>query len=164
MYLNYIHAQESFRVYLQFTILFYYRSYGYSNLFVLNKADLNAALTQYPEAQELLNKKAKQLMKKNAAIERKRNALIVINNPTPRPPQARLIDTVLQVLPADSGTNRLLRFGSRIKSNKKEHIELKPRTSLPSESDMERYVEALESSFETNATVHAKVTVHRPMS
>ncbi|KAK9737240.1 hypothetical protein QE152_g10913 [Popillia japonica] len=97
-------------------------------------------------------------MKKNAAIERKRNALIVINNPRPRPPQARLIDTVLQVVPADSETNRLLRFGSRIKPNKKQNLEFKARNSLPSESDIERYNESLDSSFET------KVTVHRTMS
>ncbi|KRT79307.1 cNMP binding protein, partial [Oryctes borbonicus] len=134
------------------------RSYGYSNLFVLSKADLNAALAQYPEAQELLNKKAKLLMKKNAAIERKRNALIVINNPTPRPPHARLIETVLQVVPPDSKTNRLLRFGSRMRNNKKQNLEFKTRNSLPSESDIERYNESLDSSFET------KVTVHRTMS
>lgn len=134
------------------------RSFGYSNLFVLSKADLNAALTQYPEAQELLNKKAQQLMKKNAAIERKRNALIVINNPTPRPAQARLIETVLQVVPPDSETNRLLRFGSRMRNNKKHNLEFKVRNSLPSESDIERYNDTLDSSFET------KVTVHRTMS
>lgn len=97
-------------------------------------------------------------MKKNAAIEMKRNALIVINNPAPRAPQARLIETVLQVLPPDSETNRLLRFGSRIRAKKRPNMEFKVRNSLPSESDIERYNETLDSSFET------KVTVHRTMN
>lgn len=89
------------------------RSQGYSNLFVLNKCDLTAALSHYPEAQTLLNRKAKSLMKKNADLEKKRQAHIVINNPEPAIPHAKLIETVLQVVPADSRANKLLRYGSR---------------------------------------------------
>uniref|UniRef100_A0AAR5PGH7 Cyclic nucleotide-binding domain-containing protein n=1 Tax=Dendroctonus ponderosae TaxID=77166 RepID=A0AAR5PGH7_DENPD len=108
------------------------RSYGYSNLFVLDKASLNQALSHYPEAQELLNKKAKMLMKKNAAMEKKNNAMIVIKNPTSPEKHAKLLETVLQVLPPDSETNRLLRYGSRQgPKSRPENEKFKYRNSLP---------------------------------
>ncbi|XP_044267499.1 cyclic nucleotide-gated cation channel beta-1 [Tribolium madens] len=131
------------------------RSQGHSNLFVLSKADLNAALSHYPEAQELLNKKAKMLMKKNAALERKHNAMIIIDNPTPPAKQAKLLDTVLQVVPLDSKTNRLLRYGSRGKPRgRPENERFKYRNSLPSIKGHG----GIDRSFQT------KVTVHRTMS
>ncbi|KAJ3633812.1 hypothetical protein MTP99_010736 [Tenebrio molitor] len=131
------------------------RSQGHSNLFVLSKADLNAALSHYPEAQELLNKKAKMLMKKNAALERKHNAMIIIDNPTPPTKQAKLLDTVLQVVPPDSKTNRLLRYGSRGKPRgRPENDRFKYRNSLPS----------IKNYGNIDRTFQAKVTVHRTMS
>ncbi|XP_059469350.1 cyclic nucleotide-gated cation channel beta-1 [Neocloeon triangulifer] len=48
------------------------RSQGYSNLFVLSKADLNEAIQHYPEAQEILRKKAEGLVAQNAERERQR--------------------------------------------------------------------------------------------
>ncbi|KAF5273625.1 hypothetical protein FQR65_LT04624 [Abscondita terminalis] len=47
------------------------KAQGYSNLFVLNKEDLNVALKYYPEAQAVLNRKAQELIKINEEIERK---------------------------------------------------------------------------------------------
>uniref|UniRef100_A0A0N4Z740 Cyclic nucleotide-binding domain-containing protein n=1 Tax=Parastrongyloides trichosuri TaxID=131310 RepID=A0A0N4Z740_PARTI len=41
------------------------RSKGYSTLFVLSKEDLNDVIKDYPEAQRLLKKKAKQMLKKD---------------------------------------------------------------------------------------------------
>ncbi|XP_023313009.1 cyclic nucleotide-gated cation channel beta-1 [Anoplophora glabripennis] len=131
------------------------RSQGYSNLFVLSKADLNAALSHYPEAQDLLNKKAKMLMKKNAALERKHNAMIIINNPSSPEKQAKLLETVLQVLPQDSKTNKLLRFGSRGKPRSNpENDKFKYRNSLP----------IIRNYGSIDQTVQAKVTVHRTLS
>lgn len=133
----------------------------------MSKADLNAALSHYPEAQILLNKKAKQLMKKNAEIEMKHRAHIVINNPSTPAPQAKLIEAVLQAMPADSKTNKLLRFGSRgWPKRNTENDRFKCRNSLPcisKKNDEELYDtnlkdDATEGQFET------KVTVHRSMS
>lgn len=129
------------------------RSQGYSNLFVLSKADLNAALSHYPEAQVLLNKKAKVLMRKNADLERKHKAMIVINNPVSPEKQTKFLDTVLQVLPPDSTTNRLLRFGSRGKpSTNPEYDKFKYRNSLPIIRSPN------ENHFEGNVTVHRTTT------
>ena len=36
-----------------------FRSHGFSHLFVLSKADLQATIKDYPETQEILKKKAK---------------------------------------------------------------------------------------------------------
>ncbi|XP_072382239.1 cyclic nucleotide-gated channel beta-1 isoform X2 [Diabrotica undecimpunctata] len=132
------------------------RSQGYSNLFVLSKADLNEALAHYPEAQELLNKKAKSLMRKNADLERKHKAMIVINNPTSPEKQTKFLNTVLQVLPPGSATNRLLRFGSRGKpSTNPEYDRFKYRNSLPI---IKARYGSFDNYFEGNVTVHRTMT------
>lgn len=49
-------------------------------------------------------------MRKNASLERARTKpVIVIDNPQP----PRLLETVMQVVPPDSKTNKLLRYGSK---------------------------------------------------
>lgn len=116
---------------------------------------MNAALFHYPEAQDLLNKKAKLLMKKNEQLEKKRNDLIVINNPAPPTPHARLLDTVMKVVPPDSKTNRLLKYGSRGRPRRK----VTPRNSLPSVRDFVLTSDSDDDSFETT-----KVVVHRSMT
>ncbi|CAH1130241.1 unnamed protein product [Ceutorhynchus assimilis] len=160
------------------------RSFGYSNLFVLDKTSLNQALSHYPEAQELLNKKAKMLMKKNAALEKKNNAMIVINNPVPPEKQVKLLETVLQVLPPDSKSNKLLRYGSRQNPRKRpENEKFKYRNSLPAIKNYEGLDQAdsgsnnqqqISSNSNTDIEVEceeseeseeeAKVTVHRTLS
>lgn len=133
------------------------RSQGYSNLFVLSKADLNEALIHYPEAQDLLNKKAKSLMKKNAALEKKHKAMIVINNPSPQEKNNKFLDTVLQVLPPGSATNRLLRYGSRGKPTRNPENDIfKYRNSLPIIKG--NYGNSIENYFEGNVTVHRSMT------
>lgn len=44
---------------VMFMTVFPHRSHGFSSLFVLSKADLQATIKDYPEAQEILKKKAK---------------------------------------------------------------------------------------------------------
>ncbi|KAH8355178.1 hypothetical protein KR093_007647, partial [Drosophila rubida] len=99
------------------------RSKGYSNLFVLSKSDLNEVIAYYPNAQAILKKRARQLMRKNAAREREeeereraRSALqadVVIGNPkTPETPP-KLLQTVIQALPYESPAVVLITRGSK---------------------------------------------------
>ncbi|MPC47854.1 Cyclic nucleotide-gated cation channel beta-1 [Portunus trituberculatus] len=74
------------------------RSRGFSSLFVLSKADLQATIKDYPEAQEILKKKAKKLIKQNEERERQEptaddNVIIKSREATPK-----LLHTVLQDL------------------------------------------------------------------
>ncbi|XP_050307210.1 cyclic nucleotide-gated cation channel beta-1 [Anthonomus grandis grandis] len=155
------------------------RSYGYSNLFVLDKTSLNQALSHYPEAQDLLNKKAKMLMKKNAALERKNNAMIVIKNPTSPEKHAKLLETVLQVLPPDSKSNRLLRYGSRQAPRRNPaNDRFKYRNSLPAiknyqgldqevidnNNDPKQCDVTDSASSSSEYEEEAKITVHRTLS
>ncbi|KAL1124246.1 hypothetical protein AAG570_002016, partial [Ranatra chinensis] len=91
------------------------RSNGFSNLFVLNKDDLNEALVFHPNAQEILRKKARQLVRQNAAREKmnKAEAEVLIQNPEPQPKQPKLLPIVMKVLPPDSGSAKLLKYGSK---------------------------------------------------
>ncbi|XP_068207996.1 LOW QUALITY PROTEIN: uncharacterized protein CngB [Palaemon carinicauda] len=89
------------------------KSRGFSNLFVLSKADLQATIKDYPEAQEILKKKAKKLIRQNEAREKKEakedeNIIIKSREGTPK-----LLHTVLQVVRPDSYTASLIRRSSR---------------------------------------------------
>ncbi|XP_013785149.2 cyclic nucleotide-gated cation channel beta-3-like [Limulus polyphemus] len=83
------------------------RSKGFSNLFVLGKADLWDALEHYPEAQTILKKKAQSLIKtnenqeKSARSSRTNIAETIIKEPS-RTPTPRLLKTVLKVVQPDS--------------------------------------------------------------
>ncbi|VDO51806.1 unnamed protein product [Onchocerca flexuosa] len=50
------------------------RSKGYSTLFVLSKEDLNDVIKDYPDAQELLKRKAKAMLKKDEKVKEKTSA------------------------------------------------------------------------------------------
>lgn len=101
-------------------------------------------------------------MKKNEEIEMKHKALIVINNPTTPAPQAKLIDTVLQAMPPDSKTNKLLRFGSRGWPKKNtENERFKSRNSLPciiNNNNQNNDQEENDLTFQANVTVHRSMT------
>nr|AOG14380.1 cyclic nucleotide gated non-selective ion channel beta 1 [Cancer borealis] len=79
------------------------RSRGFSSLFVLSKSDLQATIKDYPEAQEILKKKAKKLIQQNEERERQEptaddNVIIKSREATPK-----LLHTVLQVIPPIEG-------------------------------------------------------------
>ncbi|XP_067143879.1 cyclic nucleotide-gated channel beta-3-like isoform X3 [Centruroides vittatus] len=97
------------------------RSRGFSNLFVLSKSDLWDALKNYPEAQNILRKKAKSLIKQNEALSRKENskklnAEVIIKEPTSKPATPKLVKTVIQVVPPDSKFGQMMRKKSSSKS------------------------------------------------
>ncbi|XP_055855198.1 cyclic nucleotide-gated cation channel beta-3 [Episyrphus balteatus] len=108
------------------------RSKGYANLFVLSKSDLNEVIVYYPNAQAILKKRARSLMRKNAAREReeaRRSAMqadVVIGNPkTPETPP-KLLKTVIQALSHESPAVMLITKGSkrlqrRSENKEKEH-------------------------------------------
>lgn len=107
------------------------RSKGYANLFVLSKSDLNEVIVYYPNAQAILKKRARCLMRKNAAREREearaRSALqadVVIGNPkTPETPP-KLLQTVIQALPYESPAVMLITKGSKRLKKKRESAQL----------------------------------------
>ncbi|KAH3775222.1 hypothetical protein DPMN_176621, partial [Dreissena polymorpha] len=90
------------------------RCKGYTNLFILSKADFEAAMKDYPDAHKLLKKRAKKLLRFNARIERqsqssidntKINAPNIIRSPPGTP---KLLKTVIQVMDPDSTLVRKL--------------------------------------------------------
>ncbi|XP_065367499.1 cyclic nucleotide-gated cation channel beta-3 [Calliphora vicina] len=102
------------------------RSKGYANLFVLSKSDLNEVIAYYPNAQAILKKRARALMRKNAAREKEERARsseqadVVIGNPkTPENPP-KLLQTVIQALPYESPAVMLITRGSK-RMRKKRH-------------------------------------------
>ncbi|KAK4313765.1 hypothetical protein Pmani_014920 [Petrolisthes manimaculis] len=102
------------------------RSRGFSSLFVLSKVDLQATIKDYPEAQEILKKKAKRLIQQNEERERQeptpdQNVIIKPRENTPK-----LLHAVLQVVRPDSFTANVIRRSSHA-------------ASLTSAPDMIRY-------------------------
>uniref|UniRef100_A0A1A9ZT66 Cyclic nucleotide-binding domain-containing protein n=1 Tax=Glossina pallidipes TaxID=7398 RepID=A0A1A9ZT66_GLOPL len=97
------------------------RSKGFANLFVLSKADLNEVIAYYPSAQAILKKRARALMRKNAAREKQEQqarhrtlqADVVIGNPKTPENQPKLLQTVIQALPYESPAVLLITRGSK---------------------------------------------------
>ncbi|VDK44321.1 unnamed protein product [Anisakis simplex] len=90
------------------------RSKGYATLFVLSKEDLNDVIKDYPEAQQLLRQKARQMLSNDAKVKQENEkgeqktmeerCRISTHISTPR-----ILDTVVKVLPEKSLTGRQLR-------------------------------------------------------
>ncbi|KAL7011955.1 hypothetical protein ACKWTF_014529 [Chironomus riparius] len=102
------------------------RSKGFSNLFVLSKADLEEVIVHYEDARAALESRAKALLKENANRDRREAKLrrpsmlsvkseeeVVINNPKVVTLQPKLLEAVIQALPSDSAAAQLLTRGSR---------------------------------------------------
>ncbi|CAL8070629.1 unnamed protein product [Orchesella dallaii] len=114
------------------------RAAGFVNLFVLSKADLNAAIRDYPEAQEEMRRKAKKLMKEKIKKERatpspaedatgepisRQGSQVIIKNKAEAP---QLIATMMKLFPPNTKIGRYLTQGSKINS---------PNSKLPNDPD-----------------------------
>ncbi|CAE1332046.1 CNGB1 [Acanthosepion pharaonis] len=78
------------------------RCKGYVNLFILSKADFNETMNDYPEAQKLLKKRAKKLLKENARLARqevKKDCEAIIKSPKETP---KFVKTVMKVMDPES--------------------------------------------------------------
>ncbi|GLH15227.1 hypothetical protein R5R35_000308 [Gryllus longicercus] len=131
------------------------RSRGFSNLFVLSKNDLNEAIVHYPEAQEILKKKANKIMRENAAREKLSKeqdmaASIIINNKGVAPETPRLVHTVIQVMGHLDFSARTLAQSNNV-SSAETHIN-------SNQTQKEENEDPDEKKFE------CRVTVHREMS
>lgn len=89
---------------------------------------MNEAIVYYPNAQAVLKRRAKSLVRKNEAREReeakaimkKAECDVVIGNPTRPQTPPKFLRTVMQALPEESEAVKLLTHGSkRIKKKKK---------------------------------------------
>lgn len=108
---------------------------------MLSKSDLNEAIVYYPNAQAILRRRARSLMKKNAERERKEAICnkettsaepdVVIRNPS-HFVQPRLLRTVMQALPEESAAARLLTHGSKLDKTRGSNIDNMHRTSSKS--------------------------------
>nr|CAD2173224.1 unnamed protein product [Meloidogyne enterolobii] len=113
------------------------RSKGYSTLFVLSKEDLNDVIKDYPDAQQLLKKKARQMLRKDekgkkGAEESKKNLIercrVSCDLRTPR-----MLSAVAQLLPSKSKTVKQLLEQPEIKEDKQKKKYLKRWSTIPYE-------------------------------
>ncbi|RUS77337.1 hypothetical protein EGW08_014891 [Elysia chlorotica] len=78
------------------------RCKGYTNVFTLSKHDFETAMTEYPEAQNLLKKRAKRLLKANARMEKKHKKVEAEEIIRTSPETPKMLQTVIQVMDPDS--------------------------------------------------------------
>jgi len=118
------------------------RSLGYSNLFVLSKADLWDTLKYYPEYEAVLKQKVRRLMKirENEQNDRLSDEIDVqsIINTSHRPSTPRLIHTVMQMVPPESRISQML---SRSSSITRSLVSITPsaKTSFQSQSSIDQF-------------------------
>ncbi|BFZ13471.1 hypothetical protein BsWGS_16510 [Bradybaena similaris] len=78
------------------------RSKGYTNVFTLSKHDFEMAMTEYPDAQAVLKKRAKKLLRANARLERQHKKIAAEEIIKTSPETPKLLQTVVQVMDPDS--------------------------------------------------------------
>ncbi|KAI6203561.1 Tax-2 [Aphelenchoides besseyi] len=89
------------------------RSKGYSTLFVLSKEDLNDVIRDYPDAQQLLKRKARKMLKKRREEGRqlKEKCRVSADIRTPK-----MLEAVAKILPANSKTKKQLEIAMEQKA------------------------------------------------
>lgn len=73
------------------------RSKGFSQLFILSKADFEEAMADYPDAQAILKRKAKKLLTKNPEKEDEDGTIIKPREKTPK-----MLTTVVKAIQPES--------------------------------------------------------------
>ncbi|XP_070576004.1 cyclic nucleotide-gated channel beta-3-like [Ptychodera flava] len=118
---------------------------GFANLFVLNKQDLQEAIVNYPEAQESLKRKAKEIMKQNDANKtdkkKKRGKSLIAESilTKRRENTPRMFDAVLQVARSSRLSHSILKGAAKRKDS--EFAEYSYHSSTDSEASFNEYDE-----------------------
>ncbi|KAL3116055.1 hypothetical protein niasHT_007355 [Heterodera trifolii] len=118
------------------------RSKGYSTLFVLSKEELNDVIKDYPDAQQLLKKKARQMLRKdqkgNANAAEARRTLIERCRVSCDLRTPRMLAAVAQLLPPDSQTVKQLgkSLGEDSAQRHRNPLRKSRWSTLPPESEM----------------------------
>uniref|UniRef100_A0A915B2F1 Cyclic nucleotide-binding domain-containing protein n=1 Tax=Parascaris univalens TaxID=6257 RepID=A0A915B2F1_PARUN len=118
------------------------RSKGYSTLFVLSKEDLNDVIKDYPDAQQLLRRKARQMLSNDAKAKQdndkgEQKTLEEKCRISTRLSTPRMLDTVVKVLPETSVTGQQLRSALEMRSSRVQHVDTLPESFPDDESDAE---------------------------
>ncbi|KAH9509574.1 cyclic nucleotide gated channel beta 1 [Bulinus truncatus] len=92
------------------------RSKGYTNVFTLSKHDFEMAMTEYPDAQAVLKKRAKKLLKANAKMEKKHKKVEAEEIIKTSPETPKLLQTVIQIMDPDSNVVKQLTPNVRSRS------------------------------------------------
>nr|CDQ06670.1 Bm8391 [Brugia malayi] len=79
------------------------RSKGYSTLFVLSKEDLNDVIKDYPDAQQLLRKKAREMLKKDEKVKKEKFSMQNnYKNISTNINTTKFVNTVMEVISLNS--------------------------------------------------------------
>lgn len=91
---------------------------GFTNLFILSKADFESAMSEFPAAHKMLKKRARKLLRQNAKMQKKEsesslggnriNVEEIIHPPKEHIKTPKMLQTVLQVMNPESDTTKKL--------------------------------------------------------
>uniref|UniRef100_A0A8C6VML7 Cyclic nucleotide gated channel subunit beta 1 n=1 Tax=Naja naja TaxID=35670 RepID=A0A8C6VML7_NAJNA len=97
-------------------------AHGFTNLFILDKKDLNEILVHYPESQKLLRKKARRMLKNNAKPKEEKGLPIIPH----RAGTPRLFQAALAAAGRMGGKDRLAQLRWKLKELKAMQVCSKP--------------------------------------
>ncbi|XP_074865222.1 cyclic nucleotide-gated channel beta-1 [Carettochelys insculpta] len=93
-------------------------AHGFTNLFILDKKDLNEILVHYPESQKLLRKKARKMLKKNNKSKEEKDAAKDVLIIPPKAGTPRLFQAALAAAGKMGGKGKLAHIRWKLKELK----------------------------------------------